>query len=75
MFEKLKLIQKLMKDPGARELLSHPKVVKVLQDPEVQKAVKAENTGALIGHPKMMALMQDPELRELIQKVDFSSLL
>jgi hypothetical protein len=75
MFEKLKLVQKLMTDENARKLLEHPKVQEVLRDTEVQGLIQQENMMALASHPKFSALMQDPELAELIKKVDFGSLL
>lgn len=54
---------RLVKDENFRKFLSHPKVQKLMNDPEFKQVVEEKNVFKLMAHREFNDLLQDPEIR------------
>lgn len=61
-------LKTLMQDERGRQLLSHPKLQKLLSDNEFAAAVKEKNFLKILSHPEFVSLTQDAEFQTLMME-------
>lgn len=67
--------QRFLHSPNVEQLLSHPKLARVLADPKLQEEVKTGNLPALWSSSAVQALLNDPQLMKEIKQFDLSQAL
>ena len=72
MLQQFSTISKLAGDKNVQQVMAHPKVQKLLQDPEFQAVIKEKNIFKLMAHAEFNEIMRDPEIQALIKQVKVS---
>ncbi len=68
-------IERLLGYPGVKPVMSHPKVVALLSDPEVSKAIAERRYLALLSNPRLVDAADDPEVSARLRAIDFEKAL
>ena len=58
--------------PGTRELMQHPALVKLAEDPVIQGKIQKKEYVALMQEPKVIAMFKDDSLRERLKTFPFT---
>jgi len=66
---------RLAEHPDVSVLLSHPKFLALVDDPDIQRAALRRNVISIMFHPKLLDLATDPEIIELARAIDLTSAL
>lgn len=66
---------RLLEYPGLQEILQNPRVVDLVNDPQVIKASREGNMFPLFGNEAVAAAMLDPLLTEQLRKIDLRAAL
>jgi len=71
-------LQRFFEYPGLEKLLTNPKFVTLINDPDFQKAgqnVNISTVASLLTNPKLRAIAEDPEVAEELKKIDLRAAL
>ncbi len=61
---------KFMEYPGVQQVLEHPRMAAVINDPETIKAAQTGNILRIMNTPAVLAAVQDPTLTAELRKID-----
>lgn len=68
-------MQRLVEYPGVADLLHHPRLVALAENPEIQEAALRSDYFTLLRHPALWQAATDPDLVQKILQVDFAAAL
>ncbi len=68
-------MMRFLDDPGVQQILAHPRVQALMEDPEVIQAVETKNYGALLQSRTVMNAATDPSLQKLVMSLDLEKAL
>lgn len=66
---------RFIQSPQIQDVISHPVVIGLLNDPEIARAAQSYNLPALLSHPKLKKAAEDPDLAETLRAVDLKAAL
>lgn len=64
--------ERLARDPNMQNILAHPKIKHLLDDPALVSAARRNDIASILANPRLNAALEDPEVRELLSKIDLS---
>jgi hypothetical protein len=68
-------MMRFLDDPGVQEILAHPRMQAVLNDPQVVQAAETKNYLALLQSRTILAAATDPSLQKLVMSLDLQKAL
>lgn len=68
-------VDRFLSYPGVEKLASHPKLVAVKNDPEIEKLLNSRSFVKLLRHEKVLALANDSEFNTLMKQMEFEKAL
>lgn len=68
-------LQRFMNYPGVKPLAEHPKIVALVNDPQIVKDASKHDFLALLRNPNVVAAANDPEIASLMSKLEFEKAL
>ena len=66
---------RFLDDPGVQEILAHPRMQAVLNDPKVVQGAETKNYLVLLQSPTILAAATDPSLQKLVLELDLQKAL
>ena len=67
-----KIHERVAKNPKMQEILAHPKIRRLLNDPALMSAAQRNDIASILANPRLNAALEDPEVRKLLSEVDLS---
>ncbi len=64
--------QRLARDPKMQQILAHPKIRRLMNDPALVSAARRNDIASILANPRLNAALEDPEVRELLSEIDLS---
>jgi hypothetical protein len=68
-------MMRFLDDPGVQEILAHPRMQAVLNDPKVVQGAETKSYLALLQSPALLAAATDPSLQKLVMSLDLEKAL
>ena len=68
-------LQRLVKYPGSKPLVEHPKMIALAKDPEILDLIRKGDLNGLLKNKHVLEVTNDPEMMELVKKFDFDKAL
>ncbi|MGB8169193.1 MAG: CvpA family protein [Chthoniobacteraceae bacterium] len=68
-------IERFIQYPGVRPVMAHPKVLALINDPEVNKAITEHRYLSLLSNPRLIAAANDAEVAARVRAIDFEQAL
>lgn len=68
-------MMRFLDDPGVQEILAHPRMQAVLNDPKVVQGAETKNYLVLFQSPTILAAATDPSLQKLVMSLDLEKAL
>lgn len=68
-------LQRFLSCPGVEQAMSNPKLMELLEDPELLKAAQSSDFLSLMNNKNLRAAVDDPKLAEEIKKIDLRAAL
>jgi hypothetical protein len=65
-----KFHEKVARDPKMQQILAHPKIRRLLDDPALVSAAQRNDIASILANPRLNAALEDPEVRKLLSEID-----